>query len=760
MTTDSSFGRWYSVPGLLALVLVCAGAVGMEAASPKASPLRSAEQTPLAPADTQHIALEEGWNLISSRLVPDAPSMEAVFAPIADAVKVVRGPSGTVYKPSDGTNTIGDWEVRAGYEVYVTSPQTLVIEGRLPVSNEADIPLEKGWNTVSYLPNTSQEPMEALASIEGALSMVKDETGDAFVPDEGINQLEQLAPGEGFKVHVSTSQTLSYPDPPLSSNLEYPTACLNAPKSVAVGEYGTLNPGASADSLNRVSNLEAVNAAIADAPAGGTVCLPSDSIYIAADQKWSDDFPDRDTRHHIEIRRDSITIMGAGACGWGDMGGCSYIGTPGSEESYMYLGPDPSGSDHTDVMRGSGMAIFPGLAQGSADSARAITLKGFELHGQAEHTGDYSWNLDEDSVDTYNGWDLTHKGFHLSANPSGNLTDLKIEDVHVYGYRGEVIYNGGFGLGTVTVRRVWSHESNGSAYNIATAKDQLVEDSKFGPRVRFWGELLAEGIPNATSVHRNNTYEGCNTGDGCIALALDDSQNLADGQTWTWTNNSFDHSGSTNPHFLLESGPYDLNITDNTFQGGKLWLANFGSGGERANLDVSGNEHDTEGTHPMKWQNGYYEGVITENTFLNSASPYRAAGSTDMQGLVITNNEFDGSKGISFGGNGADVYPLLEENTYTGNGPPSPRTLYSDETIRAYSEQYAVEEGLNGPYNVELEARASDGQRVWLFGGKGEIVLPADSSNHAWTSDFSLTSSSDSVQVEFDRPSKMWSIVE
>ncbi len=758
MTTDSSLGRWHSVPWLLALVLVCAGAVGMEAASPKASPLRSAEQTPAAPADTQQIVLEEGWNLISSRLVPDNPSMESVFAPIADAVEVVRGPSGAVYKPGDGTNAIGDWDVQAGYEVYVTSPQTLVIEGRLPVSNEADISLEKGWNNVSYLPNMPQEPTEALATIEGALTMVKDGTGDAFIPNEGIAQLEKLTPGQGFKVHVSTSQTLSYPESPLSSDLEYPTACLNARKSVPVGEYGSLTAGISADSSQRVANLEAINSAISNAPTGGAVCLPSDSLFVTFDQPPQTGNPGN---YHIRINRDSVSLIGAGACGWGDLNGCTYIGTPGDAETYWYKG-DIDDDGIIEVIRGTGIGY---TANAGADSLRSLTLKGFEIDGNAGYTGNFSFNYENHVPEAEDGWDLAHKGISFSSG-GDNMTDILVEDIKVRRYRGEVIYNGGFQMGVITARRIWSHDSNASAWNVATAKNQLVEDSKFGPDVRFWGEFLVEGIPDATSVHRDNTYGGCHTSNGCLAMAADNENNYADGQTWTWKNSTFTKTLSGNAgaqFFLLNSAPYSIDITNNTFQGGgRIFIGNGGAGQSSSNsvtIDISGNY--LSNVELFTIQGGYYEGTVSNNTMTadnNTPQMFKAGGFAS--GLNIIENTVDGfaqPKGSS------SPFPLAANNEYTTSlevNIGGSQTVFHPKYDGKYPLQLPNFTGKT-EIRLDLSTEAADGQRTHLSGfGEGTVIFPADSTQHAWENDISLSSSSDSVQIEFDDPSGEWTLIE
>jgi hypothetical protein len=447
--------------------------------------------------------------------------------------------------------------------------------------------------------------------------------------------------------------------------------------------------------------------------------------------------------------------MGAGACGWGDMDGCTYIETPG-DEYYYHEDLDEDGD--LDFIRGHAITLEP-RGYGTGDPVDDVTMRGFHLNGGTDGwTGCYSFNYDQDIKDE-DCWDLSHSGIYLGG---GNDTDdILIEDVEVNQYKGEVIYNGGFSAGRIVLRRVWSHDSNASANNIATAEYHLAEDSKFGPKVRFWGEFLAEGIPNATHIHRNNIYEGCNTGNGCLAMAVDDFENLVDGQTFTWKNNTFNvaSSNSTKRLFLLSAGPYDFNLKNNTIEGGELWISNNGSGAKTTTLDVSGNTHYTKGAHPFQFQGGSYQGSISDNTFLGNGAVYRAVGG-DLTGLIIENNVYENEEGISFGGSGPDPYPLFQNNTYMNEGVPVPSNLFSDQTVTAYIQRKSFTSGPNGPYNAELESKAADGQRVWLFGDQRQVTFPSEYSNHGWANDISLSSPDDSAQVEFESASGTWTLIE
>lgn len=185
--------RWLFLTGLMGLCIVFVGISGTQQAPSSAHASRwSAAETLSAPADTQHISLSEGWNLVSSRIVPDAPALEDVFADVAPSIVEVRDEQDRVYRPGE-VNEIGDWNAREGYEVYASSSQTLVLEGT-PLAREAKISLDQGWNVIPYLPDAPLPVAEALSSIDNAVVMVKNGRGDAYIPSEGVNRIGQLAP--------------------------------------------------------------------------------------------------------------------------------------------------------------------------------------------------------------------------------------------------------------------------------------------------------------------------------------------------------------------------------------------------------------------------------------------------------------------------------------------------------------------------------------------------------------------------------------
>ena len=168
--------------------------------------------TPPPPEGAQDIALQEGWNLVSTTVAPDEPSMEALFEDISADVEVVRNKDGAVYNPGNGTNDIGSWDANEAYAVFNSAAATLSLQGVDIDLASTPLLLQEGWNWVPYLPKSAMPVGEALDSIQDHLVIVKGEDGRVYYPAEGTDNLEQMQPGKGYKVYVDQDVSLTYPD--------------------------------------------------------------------------------------------------------------------------------------------------------------------------------------------------------------------------------------------------------------------------------------------------------------------------------------------------------------------------------------------------------------------------------------------------------------------------------------------------------------------------------------------------------------------
>lgn len=709
-----------------------------------------------AQTKTQRVELAPGWNLVSLHVLPSDRSMSAVLGDEVSAVRVIKNADNHRYEPAAGIDELSPWQPDQAYYVWAKQATTVTVTGQ-PIDPSTPITLDAGWNLVPYLQSRSMPIGEAFANVLSDLHLIKDASGNVYAPEHGVDRIGQMVPGRGYEVRMRHPAVLGYASPSASSFV-YDAGCVSHPGAVLLENYGALTTGVSADSLQRVANAAAINAALDDAPVGGAVCLPADSLYLAWDQaptKW---------HGHIRIPRDKITLWGAGACGWGELAGCTYIATPGDE---LYAIED-QGNELLVLMRGHGIKVTAPRPK-PGETLRDITIRGLELDGQLGWTGCYSYSYKRNYWVNRDCWDLSHKGIVIGADK--DITDVLVEDVKVHGYRGEIMYLGGSGFGRVTARRVWAYGSNGSANNFATAKDLLIEDSRFGypassdpgNRVRFWHEFLAEHTDNLKATIRNNEYAGCEIGSGCIAMAFDDVKNAANGQQWKFEGNSFECrsiDGGDRTAFLFEAGRYSISIKGNKFEDCRLAYFNGGSGKETTRIEVADNEILVGSGNMISFQGGRYRGSIHQNILngMSEARPFMVSGGV-LHDLAIENNVLSSFKSPIFEGGGPDSAPLVTANTYkdfihrvyrpSREGFIQP--TYDVHHLRATASGRVLE--LDGRYADEQQVRIEVDPR------SKNMTLPVGRPHHGWESPIVLRPG-DTLTLTFDRDTKKWHLDE
>ena len=123
-------------------------------------------------------------------------------------------------------NTLKTWDALHGYGIKTTVTGTVPPGDEEPVvstlrlsgirlAEDTPLPLDAGWNLVSYLPQASLPVTQALAGIEGQYTAVHGFDGGAlsFYPDlvdSGLNTLAVMEPGHGYWISTTTTVTLQY----------------------------------------------------------------------------------------------------------------------------------------------------------------------------------------------------------------------------------------------------------------------------------------------------------------------------------------------------------------------------------------------------------------------------------------------------------------------------------------------------------------------------------------------------------------------
>ncbi len=164
--------------------------------------------------DTLKIPLRAGWNMISSLVYPYRnASIDSVFKPIKNNIRIVKNISGKVYVPANNLNTIGNWNHKEGYMVYAAVADTLRIVGMQINIDTVQINLAKGWNLLpglvveqKNLPNTVQSLVQS-----GYLKIVKNIFGKVYLPENNLNTIGNMLPNEAYQIYMTEPQVFSFP---------------------------------------------------------------------------------------------------------------------------------------------------------------------------------------------------------------------------------------------------------------------------------------------------------------------------------------------------------------------------------------------------------------------------------------------------------------------------------------------------------------------------------------------------------------------
>ncbi|NLO18389.1 MAG: T9SS type A sorting domain-containing protein [Ignavibacteria bacterium] len=156
------------------------------------------------------------YRMYSSNLKPVSMSIVDLLSAVASNLDIVKDDEANVYLPNPYTNTIGEWDVKKGYQINMLADDSLIIRGYRVIPSEHQRELQAlKWYIVSYLPYGKMYIEDALQSINYNLIAVKNSDGQVYYPQFNINKIETMNPGEGYKLIVREDATLLYPSGPL-----------------------------------------------------------------------------------------------------------------------------------------------------------------------------------------------------------------------------------------------------------------------------------------------------------------------------------------------------------------------------------------------------------------------------------------------------------------------------------------------------------------------------------------------------------------
>ena len=154
-------------------------------------------------------------NMISFNVQPDIFSADSILGDLG--ILIARNDQSDFYVPEFDINQIGELDVREGYKLFLngTNDQQLTVEGIPVETSEISITIAPFMmNMISYLPQECMATEQVFAGYEDDILIVKNDSGDYYVPSFGVMTLTELCPGEGYAIFLNgnTDIDFSYPD--------------------------------------------------------------------------------------------------------------------------------------------------------------------------------------------------------------------------------------------------------------------------------------------------------------------------------------------------------------------------------------------------------------------------------------------------------------------------------------------------------------------------------------------------------------------
>ena len=157
----------------------------------------------------QIINIPMAWSMFSTYMDPEVTGMESVLQSVANDILIVKDYIGNAYLVEWGFNGIGSIQNGQGYQVKALQDCSFSVLGNYLVPSENLITLLEGWNLIAYLP---LEPKDASLVFSNTpdVSVVKDSSGNAYIPEWGFNAIGNMEPGQGYSVQMLQQAVLEY----------------------------------------------------------------------------------------------------------------------------------------------------------------------------------------------------------------------------------------------------------------------------------------------------------------------------------------------------------------------------------------------------------------------------------------------------------------------------------------------------------------------------------------------------------------------
>lgn len=157
-----------------------------------------------------NFTLDEGWNDISSWVVPANPAFQNMFSPLGNDLIILQNLTGHYY-PALHQNTLGDWDPSEGYWLKLSGQNNFQIIGF--EENNKTIQLNEGWNLIPVLSRNAVSINELADLLGNDLIVVHEALGiETYWPSQNISTLEFLLPKKSYLIKMSNPGVLTFPN--------------------------------------------------------------------------------------------------------------------------------------------------------------------------------------------------------------------------------------------------------------------------------------------------------------------------------------------------------------------------------------------------------------------------------------------------------------------------------------------------------------------------------------------------------------------
>ncbi len=163
---------------------------------------------------SQYYNLNEGYQLISSRLISGNPDMQNIFQNNLDNLEFVRNTAGFMLQKIGPVwvNNIGNWVNTEGYLIKMSSADELAITGTA-IDPQTPIALTTGYQIIGYLPGQAMNTEDVFQDVLGSLEFVRNTAGFMFqkIGPVWVNNIGDMQAGEGYLIYMNSDNVLIYP---------------------------------------------------------------------------------------------------------------------------------------------------------------------------------------------------------------------------------------------------------------------------------------------------------------------------------------------------------------------------------------------------------------------------------------------------------------------------------------------------------------------------------------------------------------------